>query len=117
MRENRNFVVPVNILTPVCARPGLLGPHDTLPFVLIPVWLSADEGLSLHGSDSSSACRRSTVVGVHVGQFDLVSSQVCAHKCDALSWLIDISLVSRSAGLSANGVNDKLTEGKASLIS
>ena len=35
MRENRNFVVPVNILTPVCARPGLLGLHNTLPCVLI----------------------------------------------------------------------------------
>ena len=35
MRENRNFVVPVNILTPVCTRPRLLGPHDTLPCVLI----------------------------------------------------------------------------------
>ena len=28
MCENRYFVVPINILTPVCACPGLLGPHD-----------------------------------------------------------------------------------------
>jgi len=34
MRENRNFVVPVNILTPLRA-PRFLGPHDTLPCVLI----------------------------------------------------------------------------------
>ena len=35
MRENRDFVVPVNILTPLRA-PRFLGPHDTLPCVLIP---------------------------------------------------------------------------------
>ena len=35
MHENRYFVVPVNILTSVSAHPGLLGPHDTLPCVLI----------------------------------------------------------------------------------
>ena len=34
MRENRDFVVPVNILTPLRA-PRFLGPHDTLPCVLI----------------------------------------------------------------------------------
>ena len=34
MRENRDFVVPVNILTPLRA-PCFLGPHDTLPCVLI----------------------------------------------------------------------------------
>jgi len=34
MRENRNIVVPVNILTPLRA-PRFLGPHDTLPCVLI----------------------------------------------------------------------------------
>ena len=34
MRENRDFVVPVNILTPLRA-PRFLGPHNTLPCVLI----------------------------------------------------------------------------------
>ena len=34
MRENRDFVVPVNILTPLCV-PRFLGPHNTLPCVLI----------------------------------------------------------------------------------
>ena len=34
MRENRDFVVPVNILTPLRA-PHFLGPHDTLLCVLI----------------------------------------------------------------------------------
>jgi len=34
MRENRDFVVPVNILTPLRA-PRFLGPHDTLPCVLM----------------------------------------------------------------------------------
>ena len=29
MRENRNFVVPVNILT-LCARAPFLGPHDSV---------------------------------------------------------------------------------------
>jgi len=42
MRENRNFVVPVDILTPICARPRLLGPHDTLPCVLISSLLLGD---------------------------------------------------------------------------
>ena len=32
MRENRNLVVPVNILTPFAQATG---PHDTLPCVLI----------------------------------------------------------------------------------
>ena len=35
MHEIRYFVVPVNILTPICTRPGLLGPYDTLLCVLI----------------------------------------------------------------------------------
>ena len=35
MHENCYFVVPVNILTPICACPGLLGPHDTQLCVLI----------------------------------------------------------------------------------
>jgi len=35
MRENRDFVVPVNILT-TFGTPRFLGPHDTLPCVLIP---------------------------------------------------------------------------------
>jgi len=34
MRENHDFVVPVNILTPL-RTPRFLGPHDTLPCVLI----------------------------------------------------------------------------------
>ena len=34
MRENRDFVVPVNILTTFAHAP-FLGPHDTLPCVLI----------------------------------------------------------------------------------
>jgi len=34
MRENRDFVVSVNILTPLRA-PRFLGLHDTLPCVLI----------------------------------------------------------------------------------
>jgi len=38
MRENRYFIVPVNILNPVCARPGFFGrtKHNTqlLRFVL-----------------------------------------------------------------------------------
>ena len=38
-----NFVVSVNIFTPICARPGLLGPHDTLPcvFILLTMWLDS----------------------------------------------------------------------------
>ena len=35
MCENCYFVVPDNILTPVCVRPGLLGLHHSLPCVLI----------------------------------------------------------------------------------
>ena len=34
MHGNRDFVIPVNILTPVCARPVYLG-RTTLPCVLI----------------------------------------------------------------------------------
>ena len=34
MHENHDFVVPVNILTPLRAY-RFLGPHDTLPCVLI----------------------------------------------------------------------------------
>ena len=34
MHENRDFVVPVNILTPL-RTPRFLGPHDTLPCVLM----------------------------------------------------------------------------------
>jgi len=38
MRENRDFVVPVNILTPL-RTPRFLGPHDTLPCVLLDLYL------------------------------------------------------------------------------
>ena len=38
MRENRDFVVPVNILTTL-RTPRFLGPHDTLPCVLIMTYL------------------------------------------------------------------------------
>ena len=43
MRENRDFVVPVNILTPLRA-PRFLGPHDTLPCVLMHVSIVTHNG-------------------------------------------------------------------------
>ena len=46
MRENRDFVVPVNILTPLRA-PRFLGPHDTLPCVLIHIFPSRLSGISV----------------------------------------------------------------------
>ena len=85
--------------------------RDTSIIDSIPVWLSISKGLSVQvTSDSDSSCtyKWSALVGIYVGQSDLVSSQVepCVHKCDALSGLVDIPLLSKSAGLSADGVND-----------
>ena len=55
------------------------------------------------------------MVGVQVGQVDLSNNQSGPHiHCvDDFNWLADIPLVSRSAGLSAEGVNDKVTVRKA----
>ena len=54
MRENRNFVVPVSILTPLRA-PRFLRPHDTLPCVLMTlVSIIANLNLQLvHGAGTS----------------------------------------------------------------
>ena len=43
MCETDVFVLPVNILTGVARQ--LLGPHDTLPCVLIQLWVSLAETL------------------------------------------------------------------------
>ena len=59
------------------------------------------------------------LVGVQVGQVDLSSSQAGphVHSVDDFNWSADIPRVSRSAGLSAEGVNDQMAVKKASQIS
>jgi len=58
------------------------------------------------------------LVGVQVGQVDLSSNQSGPHihRVDDFNWSADIPLVSMSAGLSAEGVNDKVTVRNASQI-
>ena len=59
------------------------------------------------------------LVGVQVGLVDLSSSQLGphVHSIDDFVWSADVPQVSRSAGLSAEGVNEQVAVGKASQIS
>jgi len=57
-------------------------------------------------------------VGVQVGQVDLSSNQSGphVHSVDGFTWSADIPLVGRSAGLSAEDVNDQMAVRKASSL-
>ena len=47
MRDNRNFVVPVNILTPVCARPfSWAARHTTVCLDMIAVTLNLHDDVT-----------------------------------------------------------------------
>ena len=80
-----------------------------------PVW-SFDEGMVVQDVNSTVSVTTTSkrLVGDHVGQWEVFDNHhgPCIHNLDDFNCSVDMPLVRRSAGLSDEGVNDQLAEGK-----